>query len=78
MCPSATPETSGLGISPAAREAAQAEKLDRQRLESLINELRTRQQHLPGLAEQRHQFLDIDPDLAGRIYVPSPGEAPRL
>ncbi|MFI6689350.1 hypothetical protein [Streptomyces sp. NPDC050485] len=76
MCASVTPETSGRGISPADREAAQAEKLDRQRLESLINELRARQQHLPGLAEQRHQFLDIDPDLAGRAYVPSPGEAP--
>ncbi|MFI6056088.1 hypothetical protein ACIBCO_39225 [Streptomyces violascens] len=73
MCPSVTPETSGRGTSPADRETAQPEKLDRQRLESLIDELRARQQHLPGLAEQRHQFLDIDPDLAERSYVPSAG-----
>ncbi|WP_188272085.1 hypothetical protein [Streptomyces sp. CBMA152] len=71
MCPSATPETSGRGMTSADRQAAEAERLDRQRLESLIDELRARQQHLPGLAEQRHQFLDIDPDLAERSY-PTP------
>ncbi|MFG2146374.1 hypothetical protein ACGFRG_19520 [Streptomyces sp. NPDC048696] len=73
MCPSATPETSGRGTSQADRAATRAEELDRQRLESLIDELRARQQHLPGLAEQRHQFLDIDPDLAERSYQPSAG-----
>ncbi|MFD9793918.1 hypothetical protein ACFWXK_23565 [Streptomyces sp. NPDC059070] len=60
----------GRGPAPAAVDQAQAEKLDGRRLELLIDELRARQQHLPALAEQRHQFLDIDPDLAGRSYLP--------
>ncbi|MFC0844128.1 hypothetical protein ACFH04_10450 [Streptomyces noboritoensis] len=71
MCPSVTPETSASRGFPAATgENARTETLDGRRLEQLIDELRARQQHLPGLAEQRHQFLDIDPDLAGRSYVP--------
>ncbi|PKV89661.1 hypothetical protein BX283_7303 [Streptomyces sp. TLI_146] len=70
MCPSVTPEASGSrGFPAAAGENARTETLDGRRLEQLIDELRARQQHLPGLAEQRHQFLDIDPDLAGRSYV---------
>lgn len=70
MCPSVTPKASeSRGFPAPAGEDARAEKLDGRRLEQLIDELRARQQHLPGLAEQRHQFLDIDPDLAGRSYV---------
>lgn len=61
-----------LPATPASTPLAETRQLSPAELEAAIDECR---QHQAGdcFAVQRHEFLDIDPDLAGRDYTqPTP------